>query len=233
MKALIVSDVHGNIEALRAIELAAGPVDTVIFLGDVTDYGPRPKECIAWLQVRASERLRGNHDNAVLEKVDCQCGQAFRKYSVATREYMWKILEPPDYEFIRGSSPDGNFELDGVKIYAAHAAPSDPLFKYLKPSTPVEEFEKEAEGIEDGVVLLGHTHFPMDIEAGGVRFVNPGSAGQPRDGDPRAAYAIWRDGDITLHRLEYDTESVCRDMSRLPLDREIIDGLTRVLRTGE
>jgi putative phosphoesterase len=232
LKALIITDLHGNLAALHAIEKAAGPADRVIFLGDVLDYGPQPKECIAWLRDHTWARLRGNHDHAVLTRVDCQCGLSFKKYSIATRKYMWKILDEADYEYVRPLAPEGRFELDGLRIFAAHAAPSDPLFKYLKPSTPDDELEKEVENINADVVLLGHTHLPMDKKISGVRIVNPGSAGQPRDGDPRAAYAIWQDGNITLHRLEYDIEATCRALATCPLEAEVIERLSSVLRTG-
>lgn len=232
MKALIISDVHGNIEALRAVEKAAGDVDIVLFLGDVLDYGPQPKECIEWLRARSWKCLRGNHDNAVITRVDCQCGQSFHDLSVATRELMWKLLDDGDYDYLRPFKPEETIDLGGQAVYAAHAAPSDPMFKYLRPSTPDSELAAEAGKAGAGIALLGHTHLQMDRTAGGVRFVNPGSVGQPRDGDPRTAFALWRDGDISFHRIDYDVDATVRALEKCDLAPHVIERLARVLKTG-
>ncbi len=233
MKALIVSDIHGNIEALRAVEKAAGDVDTVLFLGDVVDYGPQPRECIEWLRGHGRMSLRGNHDNAVLTRVDCRCGQAFHPFSVATRELMWKILDESDYEYLRAFRPEEEIDLGGRPAYAAHAAPSDTLFKYIRPDTPADVLAAEAEKVDTELVLLGHTHFQMDRTVAGVRFVNPGSVGQPRDGDPRAGFALWDDGEITFHRIEYDIDATVDALRRRDLEQHVIDRLAQVLKTGK
>ena len=232
MKMLIISDIHGNFAALQSIAEAADDVERVLFLGDVVDYGPQPRECIEWLRENSWLNLRGNHDNAVFEHVDCKCGQAFHKYSVATREYTKKILQDTDFEFISPIKPSGRFELDGKKVFIAHGAPSDPLFKYVKPSMRDGELANEVQGIEADIVLLGHTHLQMDRTVTGIRVVNPGSAGQSRDGDPRVGYALWQDGEITLHRVAYDFEKTCCELDGSDIEPDIIERMKQVLRTG-
>lgn len=233
MKLLIISDIHGNIEALRAVEKAAGAVDKILFLGDVLDYGPRPKECIQWLKEREGIFLNGNHDHAVVNHTDCRCGAAFKEYSVLTREYMWKILEDSDYEFFRELFPCRAENIDGIEIFAAHASPSDPFYKYLRPDSETSVLEDEVRDLDVKMVFLGHTHFPMNKTALGVSIINPGSVGQPRDGIPQAAYAVWNDGDVSLHRVEYDFEKTCAGLRESPLPQHAINRLCEVLRTGK
>lgn len=93
---------------------------------------------------------------------------------------------------------------DGVRLLCVHAVPSDPLYRYLGPDP--HAWEREAAGVEADVVLVGHTHIQFELRAGNTRVVNPGSVGQPRDGDPRAAYAVIEDGAVALRRVAYDVE---------------------------
>lgn len=233
MKLLIISDIHGNMEALRAVEKAAGPVDDILFLGDVLDYGPRPRECLQWLRDRGGIFLKGNHDHAVTTREDCRCGASFKEYSILTREYMWKILDESDYRFFDNLFPCRAEKIDGIDIYASHAAPSDPFYKYLRPETETAALEDEVRDLDVKFVFLGHTHFPMERTACGTSIINPGSVGQPRDGVPLAAYALWNDGDVSLHRVEYDYEKTCDDLKALPLPQHAIIRLCEVLRTGK
>lgn len=233
MKVLIISDIHGNIEALRAVEKAAGNVDDILFLGDVLDYGPNPKECISWLRERGGTHLMGNHDHAVVNRSDCKCGEAFKKYSVITREYMWKILDGNDYHFFDGLNPCKALLLDGKVIYTSHAAPSNPFYKYIRPKTTDAELEEEVRDLLVDYVFLGHTHFPMDRTIATTRIINPGSVGQPRDGDSRAAFAIWDNGNIVFHRVEYNVDAACDALQKCQFEQHAIDRLCEVLRTGK
>ncbi|MBE0428548.1 MAG: metallophosphoesterase family protein [Thermoleophilia bacterium] len=228
MRILVISDIHGNIDALRAID---EPRDALICLGDIVDYGPEPAACIELLKQQPDLlRVRGNHDNAVAFRVDCECGEAFRHLSVATREYMWQILGREHLDWIGKPATSLETEIDSGRIFAVHAAPSNHLFKYLRPSTPAAELEAEAAMADADIILTGHSHQPFVREYGARLLVNVGSVGQPRDGIPRAGYALIEDGKVELKRADYDVEKAVARTLALPLDDLVRDQLAYILR---
>lgn len=232
MRTLVISDIHGNIDALRALR---EPCDAVICLGDIVDYGPDPAACIDWLTNLTAPltRVRGNHDNAVAFHVDCGCGQAFKHLSTITREYMWKVLDEKQLEWTGAPNTSATLELDGLRIYATHAAPGDNLFKYLVPETSDDDLAAELELSGADVVLSGHTHKPFMRELDGRLMVNVGSVGQPRDGIPRASYAIIEDGLVELKRVDYDVAAAVARLRALPLDKKAIQELAYILEHAE
>lgn len=232
MRTLVISDIHGNIDALRALR---EPCDAVICLGDIVDYGPDPGACIDWLTnlTVPLTRVRGNHDNAVAFHKDCGCGQAFKHLSTITREYMWKVLDEKRLEWTGAPNTSATLEQDGRRIYATHAAPSDNLFKYLVPETSDDDLAAELELSGADIVLTGHTHKPFMRELDGRLMVNVGSVGQPRDGIPRASYAIIEDGRVELKRVDYDVAAAVARLRALPLDAKTIRELTYILEHAE
>jgi len=203
MKVLVVSDLHANSEALRRLP---EEFDHVLCLGDLVDYGPDPEPCIEWVRERAAVTVRGNHDEAVARRVSCGCSPSFRPHSEATRELMWRKLGQKDIEFFGSLPLKVDVVLGNVRFHLLHATPSDPLHTYLKPNEAAR-WEAEVEQIDADVVLVGHTHLPMVLRFGKKVLVNPGSVGQPRDGDPRAAFAVIEDGEPRLGRVEYGIEA--------------------------
>jgi putative phosphoesterase len=221
-----LSDIHGNIDALEAID---EPCDRILFLGDVVDYGPDPVACIEYLANRNALLVRGNHDNAVAFKADCGCGEAFKHLSLITREYMWKVLDQSQLEWLGRSATYRELWQTGKSIYATHASPSDNLFKYLLPDTLDEELRLEAVVAGTDIVLTGHTHKPFARVVSGRLFVNVGSVGQPRDGTPKASYAIIENGQVELKRVEYDIEHAVSRLKKLPIDPGAIGQLAYIL----
>ena len=230
MRILVLSDIHGNIDALEAIDEAW---DRILFLGDVVDYGPEPSACIDFLAEHDALRVRGNHDNAVAFRVDCACGEAFKHLSVITRKYMWQTLSPAQLEWI--GEPGTSLELwqAGHSVYATHAAPSDNLFKYLTADTPDEELASEAEAAGSDIIVTGHTHKPFMREVKGKLMVNVGSVGQPRDGITKASYAIIEDGSIELKRVDYDIERAASRVLALPFEASAREQLAYILRNAK
>lgn len=228
----MLSDIHGNIDALRAIE---EPCDSIIFLGDMVDYGPEPAACMELLKDRGGEKLlraRGNHDNAVAFRVDCACGEAFKHLSVATREYMWEILDDQQLKWLAEPATSLEMEIDGQRIFAVHAAPSDHMFKYLRPGTPEEELSGEAALVDADIILTGHSHQPFLRDFGGKLLVNVGSVGQPRDGIPQASYAVIENGAVELKRIGYDVEAAVAKTRALPLDDLVKEQLAYILKNA-
>ncbi|MER3416124.1 MAG: YfcE family phosphodiesterase [Gemmataceae bacterium] len=200
MKILIVADIHGNWPALRAV-VSAERFDRCLVLGDLVDYGPDPVPCIEWVARHAWVCIRGNHDHAVAQGAPCVGSQGYRLLSSATRPWSWRQLAAQHYRFLAGMPITARAQADGCRFLLVHATPRDPLEEYAPPD--LEVWRRRLERIEANIVCVGHTHVPFVMQCDGKLVVNPGSVGQPRDGDPRASYATWEDGVVTLHRAEY------------------------------
>lgn len=227
MRLLVISDIHANIEALSAID---EPHDAVLCLGDIVDYGPDPAACIDFLRERRVKRVRGNHDNAVAFRVDCGCGEDYRHLSEATRSYMWTVLDQNHIAYLGGQELSLDLNAGGRRIFAVHAAPSDYLYKYLTPETPDAEIAAELERVDADIVFVGHSHRPFIRRAGGRMLVNVGSVGQPRDGIPKASYAVLNNGGVELKRVDYDVGKTAAKVMALPLEEDIREHLAYILR---
>jgi putative phosphoesterase len=229
MKILILSDIHANIEALEAIN---EDYDYLFCLGDLVDYGPSPVECIEFIRRGANVVIRGNHDNAVAFRADCKCSEAYKQMSIKTRELMWKILEEKDITYL-GSLPSNKvLEIDGVKFFLIHAAPTDNLFKYLPPDSPDYIWRQELEGVDADFLLLGHTHISMIKRIEKTTVINPGSVGQSKDVPARASYAVWNDGEVNIKRVTYDINKTIEKIRSTSLNDNIKNSLIMVLEHG-
>lgn len=231
MRLLLLSDVHSNLAALEAVLSEASRADAVAFAGDAVDYGPHPAGCVALLRGCANWAVRGNHDHALAFDTGCRCSPRFRAMSVASRAMNRERVSDDDRTWMGGLPLQTNFTFGGARFAMLHAAPADPMYHYLPEDA---DLEAELDGLasDADVVVLGHTHRPLLAAVGSAQVVNPGSVGQPKHGDPRAAYAVWEDGWITLHRISYPVEETVRDLEAAGLPGDIFDGLRRVLRTG-
>jgi putative phosphoesterase len=231
MRLLLLADIHANLEALQTV--LDVPHDRAICLGDIVDYGPDSDRCIDLLRKKNIPTVRGNHDNAVAFKVDCQCGYKYRYLSVATREYTWEILDRPRMEYLQKLPLLIKEEIDGKRLYLTHASPRS-MFEYIKPETPDEEILRMIEGapepLDADFLAIGHSHIPMNRKLGNLTIINPGSVGQPRDGDIRAGCAVFETetGKTEFLRLEYDVDAVCEKIKeRMPHAEELIGILRR------
>jgi predicted phosphodiesterase len=216
---------------MDALEVIDERYDAVICLGDIVDYGPEPAACIDWLKAQPElQRVRGNHDNAAAFRIDCGCGEAFRHLSVATREYMWQILDAEQLAWIGAPETCLKTSSGGRSIFAVHAAPSDHLFKYLRPTTPDEELAVEAALGDADIILTGHSHQPFVRAFGERLLINVGSVGQPRDGLPEASYAVIEDGEVELKRIPYNIEATVEKVMAMPLEEDYCQQLAYILR---
>lgn len=232
MKILIISDIHSNYEALLAVANAEKHVDQIWCLGDLVDYGPQPAEVVQWVRHRAQLCVRGNHDFALAFNEDCHCGKRFRELSRESREMNRQLLTPEQIAYLQLLPETEEIVLENCRFRIAHATPSGNLYRYLLPGTTDIELNGEMEGILADVVFCGHTHFPMIRKVGSKLFVNPGSVGQPRDGDPRASYAIWDEGVVKLRRTQYDISKTVEKLQGCSLSPGMADQLAMVLQTG-
>ena len=222
MKILVISDIHGNMKALEtAMEI---PHDEVICLGDLVDYGPSPREVIDFMMENNIPVIKGNHDNAVATGIDCGCSYEIKHLSIATRDYTKNQLDDRQMDFLKNLPVKIEKEHRGGKVLFTHGSPRS-FYEYIKPQTPDAEIQEMLEGVEADLLVVGHSHIPMTRNVGNITIVNPGSAGQPRDGIPRASCAVLDTDsmEFEIYRLEYDMDSVVDKIrERMPHCDELI-----------
>ncbi|MEE9211841.1 MAG: metallophosphoesterase family protein [Phycisphaeraceae bacterium] len=250
MPTAIISDIHGNLDALQVVleDIDRRGIERVLCLGDIIGYGPNPCECLDVVMQRCAWSLMGNHDFAVLYEptsFNLSAEQAAfwtrRQLEIesdtARRRARWEYL--------------GNLRIRerGNGTLWVHASPRRPINEYIFPDDVITAPTKMTQIFErvEKRCFVGHTHVtgvftdepdfypPADL-GGSYRFVddekcviNPGSVGQPRDRDPRASYAILHDDRVEFIRLEYDIQAVIDKVNRTPelsdfLGQRLLDG---------
>ena len=227
MKILVVADVHANWLALSAIRES---FDACLFLGDLVEYGVDPIPCIDWVRTHSTCSIRGNHDHSLAQRVPPPVGTGFRRLAGATRQLHWDMLRPSHMKYLSQLPVTQDLMLDGLRFHLVHATPRDPMDEYL--AADADTWKKRLENIEADFVCVGHTHIPFHLTLDKWQLLNPGSVGQPRDGDPRAAYAIIENGRVELRRVEYDIEAAVEQLKRSGLEREQVELASLILRTG-
>ena len=224
MKILILSDIHANYPALQSVLSKDGDFDHLLFLGDVVDYGPNPKECLRFIRDNADYYVRGNHDNAIGYQTDCNCMGTFREFSIATREWHNTILNEDDKKFLRGMPILNEVHYTGKRFFLGHASPKGDLFKYLSE----EDIINEIENIIADFVLIGHTHIQYQKRNEHIVITNPGSVGLARDCG-EACYAIYENGKIQLKKISYDVDKTIFDLMNAPIPDSCKEGIKKVL----
>jgi predicted phosphodiesterase len=232
MKVAVISDIHANRHAFEATleDIAASEASELWCLGDLVGYGADPDACVELAREHAAVCLGGNHDMAV-------CGElALDEFSRGARvaaEWTREVMEPANVEFLRTLSPQG----EEASIGLFHASPRDPVWEYVL-STLLAELCMDVQ--KNRICMIGHSHVALSFvreegepatgeprRAGerldlssGEWLVNPGSVGQPRDGDPRASWLLL-DMDLmsaSFHRTTYDVNGAASAIraARLP-----------------
>lgn len=218
----IVADIHGNLEALKAVlnELE-GEVDRLACLGDIVGYGPNPNECAEIIRHKKIPSVAGNHEKATSGELELTW---FNKNAAAAIRWTQKVIFPENLEFIRGLP----LILDFPKFQIVHGSLVNPAEEYL---TSLAEALPTFEKMTQKLLFVGHTHRPLILEHEGKKIINPGSVGQPRDGDPRAAYLIFDEekNESTLYRVNYDIPAVQEKMKAAGLPEFLIERLSRGL----
>ena len=209
MRVLLISDIHSNWVALSAIQ---EQFDLCLCLGDLVDYGLAPVPVVDWVMTHAQVTVRGNHDHAVAQRVPARPGSGFRELACLTRPQHWELLQNRQLKYLSRLPLTSTLEIDGLRYYLVHASPRDPLDEYVLDGEA--GWRQRVEGIEADLICVGHTHVQSLLDLGSMRVLNPGSVGQPRDLDPRAAYAIIDNGKIELRRVEYDIEAALQQMEQ-------------------
>jgi diadenosine tetraphosphatase ApaH/serine/threonine PP2A family protein phosphatase len=227
MRIGVISDIHSNLPALEAVlaDVDREAPDELWCLGDIVGYGPHPNECVDLVRNRAALSLCGNHDLAVIGTID---STDFTGDAGAAARWTTERLGEPQAQWLRGLRPSA--EREGFELY--HGSPRDPVWDYVlsEQVALISILETTAP-----IVLVGHSHVALglgwndtelsgglapegtELDLGARRWLlNPGSVGQPRDGDPRAAWLLLDDaaGRATFRRVPYpigETQAAIRE----------------------
>jgi predicted phosphodiesterase len=238
MRVAVISDIHGNLHALEAVLAAVDDErpDAIWCLGDLVGYGPRPNECTERVAARANVSLVGNHDLGVTGAIDLN---EFSHDAATAARWTQTVLDDANLAFLQSLQPEA--KVAGAELY--HASPRDPVWDYvLTADGAYDALNRTAAPL----VLVGHSHVAIavvlaegrlngglaphgtevDLEAGRW-LLNPGSVGQPRDGDPRAAYLLV-DLDrmfAAFRRVEYPVEQTQAELREHGLPESLAERL--------
>jgi predicted phosphodiesterase len=239
---LIVSDIHANWEALAAVlDRASGRYDRIVCCGDLIGYGPDPNRIVEWVRTSVELVIRGNHDKVAVAPENLEW---FNPVARAASVWTLSELTPANLHYVRGLAR-GPLPVDSYQI--VHGSPLDEDEYLSGPAEAAQAFEY----IENDLTFFGHTHIQggfalshrrvlplagplwwdrertIDLDPDAIYLINPGAVGQPRDGDPRAAYALYDPGSrcVTYCREAYDVERVQEKMRRAALPEMLADRL--------
>jgi predicted phosphodiesterase len=248
MRVAVLSDIHGNLPALEALLAAIAPYEALWQLGDIVGYGPQPDEVVARLRAESASGVRGNHDAAAIGEIDTSWFNDDARTAVQwtadriseeTRGWL-KELPQRDTEGAHADSGKPGFTL-------VHGSPRDPIWEYV---FSVSVAQASFKAFDTAHCLVGHTHVPLVFreDDGAVEalspkpgsrlaldarrtILNPGSVGQPRDGDPRACGMILDTEAMTAewHRVEYPISTTQERMRSAGLPGRLVERLSHGL----
>jgi len=215
MKVGLVSDVHANLPALEAVLDDMPPVEAVVCAGDVVGYNPWPAACLDRVRDVADATVRGNHDRTV----ETPSRYRGNRMAEAGLEHAKAELSADELAWLRSLPRAASFADGHYLLVHSHPAPErEDAYVYPEKFGTLDRYLDDLDGDPDGLVL-GHTHVQGSRSVDGRLVVNPGSVGQPRDGDPDAAYAVLdTDADtVDLRRVAYDIDRVVEAVSAAEL----------------
>ena len=201
----VISDMHSNLEALERV-LEKIDSDRILCCGDIVGYYTQPNECIEKLRQLKTISVMGNHDLA------CVTGDTsgFNPYAEEAIKWTRNTIKDKNIGFLNNLKRKIRLKIDGVDIMVVHGSPRDPVNEYIFPHTSdyiLKSFLK-LENVD--ILIMGHTHMPFIKKFGDKLVFNPGSVGQPRDGNNKASFAFLDvpNKEVTIHRVEYDIDGV-------------------------
>jgi putative phosphoesterase len=230
----VITDIHANLPALEASLAAIEGLDVEAIYcgGDLVGYGPHPNEVCQLIAGRGIPTIYGNYDYAIGRGLeDCGCAYITEHDRELGQQSVAWTLEHTSREsrdFMRDLPFDLRFELGEQRVRLVHGSPRK-VNEYLFEDKPARTFERIAAQADCDVLVFGHTHKPWIHEYGGVLFVNCGSVGKPKDGDPRGAFAVLEATasgvQARIERVAYDAEAVAREVAAAGLPAEYAEKL--------
>jgi len=209
MTVALFSDIHGNIPALNAVldEIDRRAPDAVYCLGDLVGYGASPNEVVETIRTRAIPTIMGNYDDGVgFDREECGCAYTREDDRVrgdASLKWTRAKVTDDNKRFLQQLAPQLRIGIGARRVLLVHGSPRR-MNEYLFEDRPESSFQRLAEGSEADLIAFGHTHKPYVKAVGGVTFLNIGSVGKPKDGDPRACVALVTESTTEFVRVPYD-----------------------------
>jgi putative phosphoesterase len=230
----VITDIHANLPALQAALARIDELgfDAIYCGGDLVGYGPHPNEVCAFIAEREIPTIYGNYDYAIARDLE-DCGCAYitpHDRELGQRSVDWTLAhtDQASKDFMGALPFDLRFAVGDTAVHLVHGSPRK-VNEYLFEDKPARLYERMAAAESDDVLVFGHTHKPWVHEYGGVLFVNCGSVGKPKDGDPRGAFAVLEtDGAgvrVAIERVDYDAAAVAREVEASGLPQEFADML--------
>jgi putative phosphoesterase len=230
----VITDIHGNLPALEASleRIEELGIERVYCGGDLVGYGPHPNEVCRLIQERRIPTIYGNYDYAIARDLeDCGCAYVTQHdRELGQKSVDWTVAHTDQHskDFMRELPFDLRFTVGESAVHLVHGSPRK-VNEYLFEDKPASLYERLAAAEEADTLVFGHTHKPWVREYGGVLFVNCGSVGKPKDGDPRAAFGVLHPAgqypDVTIERVPYDAEAVAREVAAAGLPEEYAEKL--------
>ena len=230
----VITDVHANASALGAVlaRIEQLGIERVYCGGDLVGYGPHPNAVCAVIAEREIPTIYGNYDYAIArDQEDCGCAYVTpHDRELGQLSVLWTLAntDQASKDFMRELPFDLRFPVGDHEVHLVHGSPRK-VNEYLFEDKPDSLYERLAAAEPARVLVFGHTHKPWVREHGGVLFVNCGSVGKPKDGDPRAAFAILSAAAaaprVTIERVEYDAHAVAEEVTAAGLPEEFAANL--------
>ncbi|MGA9315523.1 MAG: metallophosphoesterase family protein [Solirubrobacteraceae bacterium] len=230
----VITDIHGNLPALQAAlaRIEELGIESSFCGGDLVGYGPHPNEVCALIAEHDIPTIYGNYDYAIARDLeDCGCAYVTQHdRELGQRSVDWTLAHTTQQskDFMRDLPFDLHFPVGSVDVHLVHGSPRK-VNEYLFEDKPARLYERLAAAESDPVLVFGHTHMPWVHEYGGVLFVNCGSVGKPKDGDPRGAFAVLEPHAgsvaVSIERIEYDADAVAAEVRKAGLPGEFADKL--------
>ncbi|KXB09426.1 hypothetical protein AKJ35_00835 [candidate division MSBL1 archaeon SCGC-AAA833F18] len=216
----VIADPHSNLPALKAVLDHMPKVDQIICVGDLVGYGAEPNEVVETVKSKDISSVMGNHDHAaVTGKVS-----SFNPYAAKAALWTGEALTNENQEFLENLPREVKFKEGKWEIYMVHGSPRRPLTEYILPGISNQDLVRLTKEINADVVILGHTHVPLERRIMGKLIINPGAVGQPRDRDPRASYMVLKLGrklDVEHKRVSYNVEEAAQKIMKAGLPEEL------------
>jgi putative phosphoesterase len=230
----VITDIHANLPALDAAlkRIEELGVERIYCGGDLVGYGPHPNEVCRLIYERGIPTIYGNYDYAIARDLeDCGCAyvdQHDRELGQRSVDWTLAHTDQRSKDFMRELPFALRFEVGDRQVHLVHGSPRK-VNEYLFEEKPASLYERLAAAEEADTLVFGHTHKPWVHEYGDVLFVNCGSVGKPKDGDPRGAFAVLRPGQghpaVTIERVPYNAEAVAREVAAAGLPEEYAEKL--------
>ncbi len=236
MRLAFLSDIHANQPALLNVidDIATQEVDKTYCLGDLVGYGPTPNKVIDTIRFLRFPTVMGNYDEGVgFDRGDCGCAYVTDEDKIngqASIEWTTERVTPDNKEFLRNLLGKIEFTVDGLRFLLIHGSPRR-INEYLYEDRPEASLMRILDPLDIDVMVCGHTHKQYHRQVAGIHIINDGSVGKPKDGDPRACYAILDTDEalsVEFRRVEYPIGLVAKRI----IDTGLPRAFAETLRTG-